>query len=319
MSTESLKRSSSNGNQNGTHDEHLAKKTKTNHEENGKDAHDESQIIPSRIHYVTIYASDLQKSKAYYEEVLGFKKVNYDGHTAFDNVWIEMLSSQADKLKGSATLSFHNIDEKDKAHHAGELQLSFFVKNLEQFHQKVSKRDDTVVVSKPTKQHWGGTSATYKGPDGVPYVLIESGSFNPDGPAQSQEKSESVKVTEKKEESTGNGVCHFDIPCEDSARAQAFYSKVFGWTFQHYGEYVMFNSNDTEYKLGGGFVVEKEKTKRITYPSNYLRVKDIDAALEQVKQAGGEVTMKKTVIGENYGFMAHFKDTEGNTMSLWQK
>ena len=45
---------------------------------------------------------------------------------------------------------------------------------------------------------------------------------------------------------------------------------------------------------------------------------DLQPALERVENAGGEIVLPKTSIGQN-GFMAHFLDTEGNRMGLYSK
>jgi predicted enzyme related to lactoylglutathione lyase len=46
-------------------------------------------------------------------------------------------------------------------------------------------------------------------------------------------------------------------------------------------------------------------------------VKDIDAALANVKKLGGKVTEKKTPVGD-MGFSAYFEDTEGNVIGPFQ-
>jgi len=311
MSTETLKRSSSNG----SADDHTAKKSKANHHENGKSSTELSHDVPSRIHYTTIFSSDLAKSEKYYEEVLGFKK-SVAG--SVDGVWIEMKSSQSDKLIGSTTLSFHHIGDKEKkCYQPGEIELGFFVKNIDKFHEAVSSRSDTVVVKKPTKESWGGTSAEYKGPDNVKYVIIESASFDPDAPKTDTKKTETA---EQKTESVGSGICHFELPCADMKRAQKFYTDLFGWTFTTFDEEnVMFDTHNTEFKLAGGLILEKDSTKRIHYPANYLVVKDIDAALKDIKVHGGEALSGKIAIPGGHGFRASFKDCEGNAMALYQK
>ena len=45
---------------------------------------------------------------------------------------------------------------------------------------------------------------------------------------------------------------------------------------------------------------------------------DLQPALELVENAGGEIDLPKTSIGQN-GFLAHFLDTEGNKLGLFSK
>ena len=49
---------------------------------------------------------------------------------------------------------------------------------------------------------------------------------------------------------------------------------------------------------------------------NYISVDSIDKFLQKVEQAGGVVVMPKTEIGTNMGWIAAFKDTEGNIMGF---
>jgi len=46
--------------------------------------------------------------------------------------------------------------------------------------------------------------------------------------------------------------------------------------------------------------------------------KDLQTALDRIKEAGGKIILPKTSLGQN-GFMAHFLDTEGNRMGLHSK
>ena len=43
---------------------------------------------------------------------------------------------------------------------------------------------------------------------------------------------------------------------------------------------------------------------------------DLSVALAKIEKAGGKITMPKTKIGDDIGFMAFFVDTEGNTVAL---
>jgi hypothetical protein len=43
---------------------------------------------------------------------------------------------------------------------------------------------------------------------------------------------------------------------------------------------------------------------------------DLADALSRVEGAGGQITMPKTLIDENTGYMAFFIDTEGNSVGM---
>lgn len=47
----------------------------------------------------------------------------------------------------------------------------------------------------------------------------------------------------------------------------------------------------------------------------YFSVEDINKTLAQVEEHGGKVLNPKNSIGE-FGFVAHFEDTEGNRVAL---
>jgi predicted enzyme related to lactoylglutathione lyase len=52
----------------------------------------------------------------------------------------------------------------------------------------------------------------------------------------------------------------------------------------------------------------------------YVDVEDIDMILKNITENGGEVVRGKTPLGENgeMGFLAWFKDSEGNILGLSQ-
>ena len=120
-----------------------------------------------------------------------------------------------------------------------------------------------------------------------------------------------------------NVINWFEIPAKNFSRACDFYSKVLN------GEVQQMEMGDPTVKMGflpgfnpedgtvGGAVVEGEGYE----PSDkgavvYLNGgDDLNEPLSRVSDAGGEVVLPKTDIGEN-GFFAQFIDTEGNRVAL---
>jgi predicted enzyme related to lactoylglutathione lyase len=49
---------------------------------------------------------------------------------------------------------------------------------------------------------------------------------------------------------------------------------------------------------------------------NYISVDSIDAACKKVEQAGGVIALPKTEIAPGMGWIAAFKDTEGNLLGF---
>lgn len=122
-----------------------------------------------------------------------------------------------------------------------------------------------------------------------------------------------------------NSVIHFEIPVSDLDRAKKFYERAFGWTLEDIPKMnytsVMTTEIDAENKMpkmpgaiNGGMTKRNDVLKT---PSFAIHVTDIGEAIEKLKTAGGEVIKEKMPVG-TMGFVAYFKDTEGNVLSLWQ-
>lgn len=119
-------------------------------------------------------------------------------------------------------------------------------------------------------------------------------------------------------------VVHFEIPADNLKRAQAFYSKAFGWQLNQYPgvEYFAIGTTPSDKNgtptspgaINGGMGKREGPLKAVTVT---IHVTDIGKALETVKRLGGGVVAKKTPAG-NMGFTAYFKDTEGNVIGLWE-
>ena len=121
-----------------------------------------------------------------------------------------------------------------------------------------------------------------------------------------------------------NKVVHFEIPTDDLSRAKKFYHETFGWQLQDVPDmsYTMVRATETDEKwmpkepgaINGGML---KRNDAVRAPSFAIDVKNIDEAMEKVKKSGGIIIKGKTSVGP-MGFIAYFKDTEGNVLSLWQ-
>jgi len=97
-------------------------------------------------------------------------------------------------------------------------------------------------------------------------------------------------------------IVFFDIAGPDAAKLKSFYSAIFGWDIDA--------ANHIKTPALEGTLRQDPPEKII-----YLGVNDIDAALAQIKAAGGTVDMPRTVI-PNVVTFALFKDPAGNRMGL---
>jgi len=120
------------------------------------------------------------------------------------------------------------------------------------------------------------------------------------------------------------GVVHFEIPADDVSRAEDFYRQAFGWDVSGMPEmeYTILSTTKTDEQgrptepgaINGGMM---KRTEPLTGPIVVIDVEDIDHALKQVESMGGSTVSGREPVGD-MGFAAYFKDTEGNTMGLWQ-
>jgi predicted enzyme related to lactoylglutathione lyase len=116
-----------------------------------------------------------------------------------------------------------------------------------------------------------------------------------------------------------NPVNWFEIPVKDVGRARKFYEKVFGkeLTPEEMGPLTMaFFPMEQGVPGAAGTLIKGESYE----PSHagtvvYFSVDDIEETLRRIHVSGGKTLMPKQSIGE-YGFIAHFEDTEGNRVAL---
>jgi uncharacterized protein len=111
----------------------------------------------------------------------------------------------------------------------------------------------------------------------------------------------------------------FEIPVSNFARAKAFYETVLGRAIE---EMVMgptkmgFLSSGPD-AVGGAIVYADDAVPSKQGTIIYLNGGDnLAPMLARVVHAGGSIAVPKTEIGNDFGFFAHFIDTEGNKVGL---
>jgi len=113
-----------------------------------------------------------------------------------------------------------------------------------------------------------------------------------------------------------NSIIHFEIPADDMKRAKKFYEKALGWKISDPWkmDYFMVETKAKgEDGINGGLMLRKNPGQPFM---NYISVDSIDAACKKVEKAGGVIAMPKMEIGQGMGWIAAFKDTEGNMMGF---
>ena len=118
-----------------------------------------------------------------------------------------------------------------------------------------------------------------------------------------------------------NALNWFEISVSDINRAKKFYETILGIEMPLDNmmgmEMAYFPYEPGSGKASGALVKSDMHKPSMDGAKIYLNGNpDLANALNKVEEAGGKITMAKTSIGPDIGFMAFFTDTEGNTVAL---
>ena len=115
-----------------------------------------------------------------------------------------------------------------------------------------------------------------------------------------------------------NRVVHFEIPCDDPGKTIDFFKQVFGWTFQQFGNeeyWVVMTGDEKSPGINGGLMKKRDANQPIV---NSIDVADIDKAIADIEKGGGQIVVAKMAI-PTVGWLAYFKDPDGNIHGVYQK
>ena len=119
-------------------------------------------------------------------------------------------------------------------------------------------------------------------------------------------------------------VIHFSINADDPQRAIRFYTDVFGWKIEKWGEpeaptewWMITTGPDSEPGINGGLGRRNEATKGggINAWVCTVDVPDADEYAERIQKAGGTIEFPKMPI-KGVGWMVMARDTEGNLFGV---
>lgn len=118
-----------------------------------------------------------------------------------------------------------------------------------------------------------------------------------------------------------NALNWFEISVSDINRAKKFYETIFGIEMQQQEmmgmQMAFFPSEDMNGKVSGGLVQGPMHKPSADGAKIYFNGNpDLSDALSRIEKAGGKVTMPKTKISDDIGYMAFFVDSEGNNVAL---
>lgn len=119
-----------------------------------------------------------------------------------------------------------------------------------------------------------------------------------------------------------NPVNWFEIPVKNFDQAKRFYESVFDFdlpvTDMGLAKMAWFPMSPGVPGAGGGLICSEDHAPSATGTLVFFHVDDIDGTLAKIKANGGQTLMPKRGIGE-HGFIAQFKDCEGNRVALHSK
>ena len=113
---------------------------------------------------------------------------------------------------------------------------------------------------------------------------------------------------------------HFEMTFEDADRIKDFYTKVFGWTFQKWGDdsmpyYLTTTGSDGEPGINGGLLLRQGGMPAGT--TNTMGVESVDKAVETIKASGGNIILEKMAV-PGMGWVAYALDTEGIAFGVFE-
>ncbi|MBP2457114.1 putative enzyme related to lactoylglutathione lyase [Clavibacter michiganensis] len=105
---------------------------------------------------------------------------------------------------------------------------------------------------------------------------------------------------------------HFEIPADDMARASAFYTAVFGFTYEPWGDdagMIITGSDD-------GINGDLHQRAEVPHPTIVVTVDRIEDTVAAVEAHGGSALGGIQMLNERDRW-AYVKDSEGNTIGLF--
>jgi predicted enzyme related to lactoylglutathione lyase len=121
----------------------------------------------------------------------------------------------------------------------------------------------------------------------------------------------------KAKKTTTANIIWFEIPADNPARAQKFYSGLFGWKIEPFPgmtDYWRIDTGGGDDTPDGGLMARKHPQQPIT---NYVNVASVTNAMKKVEKLGGTVCKGKTAVPQ-MGYFAICRDTENNEFALWE-
>ena len=111
-------------------------------------------------------------------------------------------------------------------------------------------------------------------------------------------------------------ICYVEIPAIDERRSADFYAAVFSWQIRRRGDGAL-AFDDTVGEVSGTWVTGRPPSRQAG-PVVYVMVESVQATLDAIVEAGGEVVTPLTPQGPGEAF-ATFRDPAGNILGIGQQ
>ncbi|CAA0111588.1 Uncharacterised protein [Halioglobus japonicus] len=112
---------------------------------------------------------------------------------------------------------------------------------------------------------------------------------------------------------SSNKINYIEFPATDIAATKAFFTTVFGWTFEDYGPgYTAFSDQGVD---GGFYQSEQSSTVESGAVLVVLYSDAIESLQARIEQAGGVIV--QPIFPFPGGRRFHFKEPSGNELAVW--
>jgi predicted enzyme related to lactoylglutathione lyase len=114
-------------------------------------------------------------------------------------------------------------------------------------------------------------------------------------------------------------VVHFELVTDDPGRMKDFYERIFGWKVEKWDgpmDYWFLMTGDHDWPGIDGAFGPRESPEDTTV--NTIGVSDARRVVARIEENGGEI-LRPVAAVPGVGWLAYFRDTEGNTWGIMQQ
>lgn len=107
-------------------------------------------------------------------------------------------------------------------------------------------------------------------------------------------------------------ISYVELPAAQVAGTRDFYARAFGWAFTNFGpDYAATTGGDVDIGINGS----SGEVGSAAHPLPIVEVQDLEAALDSVVAAGGEIIVP--IFAFPGGRRFHFRDPAGNELGVF--